>query len=73
MIKRDMWNCSSGLRRLCLVPSATQPPVSTPPNAIAYATGKTPVRMMMRTGGLISIIAAGAMLLGYRFMLPLVF
>ena len=48
-------------------------PVSTPPNAIAYATGHIPVAVMMRTGGLISIIAAGLMLIGYRIMLPLLF
>jgi sodium-dependent dicarboxylate transporter 2/3/5 len=48
-------------------------PVSTPPNAIAYATGKIPLRIMLRTGGLISIIAMAMLLLGYRLMLPLIF
>jgi sodium-dependent dicarboxylate transporter 2/3/5 len=48
-------------------------PVSTPPNAIAYATGKIPVPVMLRAGGLISIISVVIMLLGYKVMLPLIF
>ena len=48
-------------------------PVSTPPNAIAYATGEIPVREMMRSGALISIVAVVIMLLGYKIMVPLIF
>lgn len=48
-------------------------PVSTPPNAMAYATGEIGVREMIRTGGLISIAAVVLMLLGYQIMVPLVF
>jgi solute carrier family 13 (sodium-dependent dicarboxylate transporter), member 2/3/5 len=48
-------------------------PVSTPPNAIAYATGEIPLATMLRTGSLISLVAVMVMLLGYRIVLPLVF
>ena len=48
-------------------------PVSTPPNAMAYATGAVSVRVMLRTGSLISAIAVALLLLGSRFMLPLIF
>jgi sodium-dependent dicarboxylate transporter 2/3/5 len=48
-------------------------PVSTPPNAIAYATGKVPLKAMLNMGGLISVIALILLLLGYRVMLPLIF
>ena len=45
-------------------------PVSTPPNAIAFATGKVPVGDMIRAGGLISIVSVIVMLLGYQAILP---
>lgn len=45
-------------------------PVSTPPNAIAYATGKVPVADMIWVGGLISIVSVVVMLLGYQAILP---
>ena len=48
-------------------------PVSTPPNAMAYATGVVSGREMLRTGSLISVIAVALLLLGYRLMLPLLF
>jgi sodium-dependent dicarboxylate transporter 2/3/5 len=48
-------------------------PVSTPPNAMAYATGAVSVREMLRIGSLISVIAVALLLLGYRLMLPLLF
>lgn len=48
-------------------------PVSTPPNAIAYATGQIPLPVMIRIGGLISIGAVLIMLLGYRLVVPLIF
>lgn len=48
-------------------------PVSTPPNAIAYATGNVPVRSMIRTGGAVTICSIVVVLIGYRAMLPLVF
>jgi sodium-dependent dicarboxylate transporter 2/3/5 len=48
-------------------------PVSTPPNAIAYATGQIPLPVMRRLGSLISLCAAVIMLLGYRLMFPLIF
>lgn len=47
-------------------------PISTPPNAMAYATRRIRVQDMIRTGGLISIAAAVLMLAGYRVILPLV-
>ncbi len=45
-------------------------PISTPPNAIAFATGKIPVTAMIRSGGLISIIGIVVMLLGYQLVIP---
>lgn len=48
-------------------------PVSTPPNAMAYASGAVSVREMLHTGGLISAIAIVLLLLGYKLMLPLLF
>jgi sodium-dependent dicarboxylate transporter 2/3/5 len=48
-------------------------PVSTPPNAMAYATGAVSVREMLRAGGLISALAITSLLLGYQLMLPLLF
>ncbi len=45
-------------------------PVSTPPNAIAFATGKIPARAMIESGGLVSIICVVVMMLGYQFVLP---
>jgi sodium-dependent dicarboxylate transporter 2/3/5 len=47
-------------------------PVSTPPNAIAFATGRIPVRALLRAGGLITLIAMWALLAGYKFMIPLI-
>jgi sodium-dependent dicarboxylate transporter 2/3/5 len=48
-------------------------PVSTPPNAIAYATGAIPFESMLRAGGLVSFVCLVLTLLGYRLVLPLVF
>jgi sodium-dependent dicarboxylate transporter 2/3/5 len=48
-------------------------PVSTPPNAMAYATGRVPVLSMMRTGAVITVISVIILLAGYRVMLPIVF
>jgi sodium-dependent dicarboxylate transporter 2/3/5 len=48
-------------------------PVSTPPNAVAYATGEVPRKVMMQVGGLISAIGMLLLLLGYHFVLPLAF
>jgi solute carrier family 13 (sodium-dependent dicarboxylate transporter), member 2/3/5 len=47
-------------------------PVSTPPNAIAFATGRIPVRSLLRAGGLITLIALWALLAGYKVMIPLI-
>jgi sodium-dependent dicarboxylate transporter 2/3/5 len=48
-------------------------PVSTPPNAVAYATGRIDLATMRRVGGLVSLACAVIVLLGYRFVLPLIF
>ncbi len=45
-------------------------PVSTPPNAVAFATGKIPARAMIESGGLVSIICVVIMMLGYPLVLP---
>lgn len=41
-------------------------PVSTPPNAMAFATGKIPVTSLIRVGGMIGVIAVVVMLIGYE-------
>ncbi|MFN4242674.1 MAG: SLC13 family permease [Tepidisphaerales bacterium] len=46
-------------------------PVSTPPNALAYATGRFSTADMLRAGGLLSLIAVLVSLVGYPLMLPL--
>lgn len=46
-------------------------PVSTPPNALAFATGKIPAGPMIRCGTAIGIICIFILLLGYQIMLPL--
>ncbi len=48
-------------------------PVSTPPNAIAFSTGRLPARSLLWVGGTISILAMVALLLGYQFVIPLFF
>jgi sodium-dependent dicarboxylate transporter 2/3/5 len=48
-------------------------PVSTPPNAMAYATGAIPIRTMIRSGAAISMAAIVLMLLGHRVLLPYAF
>jgi sodium-dependent dicarboxylate transporter 2/3/5 len=48
-------------------------PVSTPPNAMAYATGQVPMRSMLRVGAAITIISAFTMLMSYKLMLPIIF
>ena len=41
-------------------------PVSTPPNAIAYATGQIPSGQMAKVGTIIGIIAVVAMMVLYQ-------
>jgi solute carrier family 13 (sodium-dependent dicarboxylate transporter), member 2/3/5 len=45
-------------------------PVSTPPNAIAFSTGRLPSRSLLWVGGSISIISMIALLLGYQLVIP---
>ena len=47
-------------------------PVSTPPNAIAFATGEVKASTLLKLGGLVSVFAGIVLLLGYRVVLPLV-
>ncbi len=49
---------------------AVSMPISTPPNAMAYATGKVSSREMMGVGVLVSLIAVGAMMAGYLWVVP---
>lgn len=46
-------------------------PISTPPNTLAFATGKLKTPEMIRAGGTFSLIAALILLAGYRIILPL--
>ncbi|MCA9405180.1 MAG: DASS family sodium-coupled anion symporter [Candidatus Omnitrophica bacterium] len=48
-------------------------PISTPPNAIAFATDTIHIRDMIRTGALISIISFLALLAGFQFVITKVF
>ena len=47
-------------------------PVSTPPNAVAFATGRIPAVSLLRLGGLISVVASAILLLGYRLVFGIV-
>jgi len=47
-------------------------PVSTPPNAIAFATGEISASVLFKLGGGVSLLAALILILGYRFVLPVV-
>ncbi|MGP1345281.1 MAG: SLC13 family permease [Phycisphaerales bacterium] len=46
-------------------------PVSTPPNAIAFASGAIPLRAMIRVGVVVGVVSLVILLAGYRFVLPL--
>ena len=48
-------------------------PMSTPPNAIVFASGYVKVPQMVRAGVLINILAIGLLILMYVWVLPLVF
>ena len=45
-------------------------PVSTPPNAIVFASGRIPVRSMIVAGTTTMIIGIVMLILGYQFILP---
>lgn len=47
-------------------------PVSTPPNAIAFATGEVRASTLLKLGGLVSIASGGVLIVGHPFILPLV-
>jgi sodium-dependent dicarboxylate transporter 2/3/5 len=46
-------------------------PVSTPPNAVAFGTGKVPAIQMIRVGTVTSLICMVVLLAGYRIILPM--
>lgn len=48
-------------------------PVSTPPNAIAYATGRVALGSMARAGALVAAAGVVVITVGYRVVLPMVF
>ena len=48
-------------------------PISTPPNAIAFSTNTIRINDMLKTGGLISIIAFIILMLGFQMILSKVF
>ncbi|MFK7789379.1 MAG: SLC13 family permease [Phycisphaeraceae bacterium] len=47
-------------------------PVSTPPNAIAFATGEVRASSLLKLGGLVSIFSGIVLIVGYQLVLPLV-
>ncbi len=46
-------------------------PVSTPPNAIVFGTGRVPLTRMIRTGALIDLVTVGVIWTGMRLLTPL--
>jgi sodium-dependent dicarboxylate transporter 2/3/5 len=46
-------------------------PVSTPPNALAFATGRLHSTRLLQVGVIVGLVAMGVMLAGYRVMVPL--
>lgn len=46
-------------------------PMSTPPNALAYGTGRIQFADLLRTGGLVVVMSIVAVMAGYRMMVPL--
>ena len=48
-------------------------PISTPPNAMAFASGNVSAKQMFRTGGIISVIGVVLLLMGCQIILPLIF
>ncbi|MEM6506355.1 MAG: DASS family sodium-coupled anion symporter [Planctomycetota bacterium] len=47
-------------------------PVSTPPNAIAFATGEVRASTLFKLGGLVSIFSGIVLIAGYRIVMPIV-
>lgn len=47
-------------------------PISTPPNAIAFATGQVTVGSLLKIGGLMTLIAILGLLIGYQFLIPFI-
>jgi sodium-dependent dicarboxylate transporter 2/3/5 len=47
-------------------------PVGTPPNALAYGTGRVPLSRMMRTGFVLDLLAACVLLVVATWLLPVV-
>ena len=46
-------------------------PVSTPPNAIVYGSGRVPIGEMLRTGFLVDVAGFVAVVLALRLLCPL--
>lgn len=46
-------------------------PISTPPNALSFGTGRIQLRDLVKVGGLMAVIAVILVMAGYRVMLPL--
>ena len=53
--------------------SAMALPVSTPPNAIAFASQVVTGRDMLRAGALVSLVSVVIILAGFQFVIPLIF
>lgn len=47
-------------------------PVSTPPNAIAFATGEVRASSLLKLGGLVSVFSGLVLIAGYQVVMPLV-
>jgi Na+/H+ antiporter NhaD/arsenite permease-like protein len=46
-------------------------PISTPPNALVYGTGRVPITLMIRYGVLMDLIGFAIIMLGLRVLYPL--
>ena len=48
-------------------------PMTTPPNAIVFASGYVKVSEMVRAGVLLNLLAVGLLILYYIFVIPVIF
>jgi sodium-dependent dicarboxylate transporter 2/3/5 len=46
-------------------------PISTPPNAIVYGTGRVPITDMIKCGFLLDVLSVAIVLIALRLLCPL--